>query len=308
MEIKKAITAVDDKAQYDEQAKRLIGQKIILAHILAKTVDEFKGMAPEDIVEFIEGEPYIGVIPIEPGLTNIYIKEKGQRVVGFNSENVEINEGLVRFDIVFYVRMKDGISQIIINVEAQKEVPTKYKILNRAIFYVSRLVSSQKERDFVHSNYDDIKRVFSIWICMNMDENSMEYVHLTGDKILGSYTWDGELDLLNIVLIGLSSELPEHDEKYELHRLLGTLLSVHLTRNEKLNIIEKEYNIFVDEDMRKDVSIMCNLSQGIEDNANAKVIMNMYRKGYTYEQIAEIVEKSIEDVEVIIKKRETVLI
>ena len=27
--------------------------------------------------------------------------EKGQRFVGFNSEYVEINEGLVRFDIVF---------------------------------------------------------------------------------------------------------------------------------------------------------------------------------------------------------------
>lgn len=308
MEIKNAIIASDDRAQYDEQAKRLIGQKIILAHILVKTVDEFKGMNPKDVVEFIEGDPYIGVVPIESGLTNMGKDEKGQRVIGFNSENVEISEGLVRFDIVFYVRMKDGISQIIINVEAQKEVPITYKILNRAIFYVSRLVSSQKERDFVQSNYDDIKRVFSIWICMNVDENCMEYVHLTNDKLLGAYTWDGKLDLLNIVLIGLADELPVHDEKYELHRLLGTLLSIHLTGNEKLNIIEKEYNISVDEGLRKGVNIMCNLSQGIEDNVNVKVIMNMYRRGYTSEQIAEIVEKSIEEIEVIIKKREPVLI
>ena len=40
--------------------------------------------------------------------------------------------------------MKDGLSQIIINVEAQKDEPTGYEILNRAIFYVSRLISSQK--------------------------------------------------------------------------------------------------------------------------------------------------------------------
>lgn len=64
--------------------------------------------------------------------------------------------------------MKNGLSQIIVNVEAQKDEPTEYKILNRAIFYVSRLVSSQKERDFVNTNYDDIKQIFSIWICMNM--------------------------------------------------------------------------------------------------------------------------------------------
>lgn len=50
----------------------------------------------------------------------------------------------MRFDIVFYVRMKDGLSQIIINVEAQKDEPQRYGILNRAVFYVSRLISSQK--------------------------------------------------------------------------------------------------------------------------------------------------------------------
>lgn len=43
-----------------------------------------------------------------------------------------------------------------------------------------------------------MKRVFSIWVCMNMDENSMNYVHLTDDKLLGTYQWQGGLDLLNI--------------------------------------------------------------------------------------------------------------
>ena len=45
----------------------------------------------------------------------------GQRIVGLNTENAEINEGLVRFDIIFYVRMKNGLSQIIVNIEAQKD-------------------------------------------------------------------------------------------------------------------------------------------------------------------------------------------
>ena len=124
--------------------------------------------------------------------------------------------------LIKYMRMKDGVSQVIVNLEAQKDEPADYHILNRAVFYVSRLVSSQKERDFVKTNYNDIKRVFSIWICMNMNENSMNYVHLTNDKLLGSYKWKGKLDLLNIVLIGIENELPEHDDKYELHRLLST--------------------------------------------------------------------------------------
>ena len=129
--------------------------------------------------------------------------------------------------------------------------------------------------------------------------------------MLGSYPWKGGLDLLNIVLIGIANEIPEHDDKYELHRLLSTLLSMGMSVDEKLGIIEKEYNISVDDRIREDVSAMCNLSQGIRekatDEANAKVIINMRKKGYTSEQIAEIVEKSIEEVEAVIKKKEPIL-
>ena len=304
-EIANAVNAAGDKAQYDTRVKRLLAQKSILAHILVKTVDEFKGMKPEDVVKYIEGEPSISVVPVEPGLANMEKTDAtGQRLVGLNTENAEINEGLVRFDIIFYVRMKNGLSQIIVNIEAQKDEPTEYKILNRAIFYVSRLISSQKERDFVNTNYDDIKQVFSIWICMNMDDNSLSHIHLTKDEMLKPCNWKGNLDLLNIVLIGITNEIPEHDEKYEMHRLIGALLSSELKEQEKLDIIEHEYNIPISQEFREDVSIMCNLSQGIEDKAIAKIVMNMYKIGYTPNQIADAVGVSVDEVEAIIKKKE----
>ena len=307
-ELKNAIKATDSKAEYDTSAKRLLGQKSILAHILVKTVDEFKGMDPKKVVDSIEGTPHIGTVPVEPGLTNAVSEKNGERLVGFNTENGEVNEGLIRFDIVFYVRMKDGLSQIIINVEAQKDEPNGYEILNRAIFYVSRLISSQKERDFENSSYDDIKRVYSIWICMNMKENTMSYVHLTKEDLIGSYEWKGNLDLLNIIMIGLSKKLPEHDETYELHRLLGALLSQDLTVDEKLNIIGNEYDIPIEENFRKDVSVMCNLSQGIEEKGiaigEAGLIVKMYKNGFTAEQIAAATDKDLEAVKKIIADKE----
>ena len=312
-EIANAVNAAGDKAQYDTRVKRLLAQKSILAHILVKTVDEFKGMKPEDVVKYIEGEPSISVVPVEPGLANMEKPDAaGQRIVGLNTENAEINEGLVRFDIIFYVRMKNGLSQIIVNIEAQKDEPTEYKILNRAIFYVSRLISSQKERDFVNTNYDDIKQVFSIWICMNMDDNSLSHIHLTKDELLKPCNWKGNLDLLNIVLIGITNEIPEHDEKYEMHRLIGALLSSELKEQEKLDIIEHEYNIPISQEFREDVRIMCNLSTGIEERAteratektSEKFILNMYKKGYTLDQIADVAETGVDEVEPIIKKKE----
>ena len=195
-EITNSVQAANKKAQYDDRVKRLLAQKSILAHILVKTVDEFRGMNPKDVVSYIEGEPYIGVVPVEPGLTNV---EKSihysERIVGMSTECSEINEGVVRFDIIFYVRMRDGITQMIINIEAQKDEPKAYNILNRAIFYVCRMVSSQKERDFTNTNYDDIKRVVSIWICMNKQDNSMNHYHLTNDALLGRQKWEGKQEM-----------------------------------------------------------------------------------------------------------------
>ena len=320
-ELKNAVLATDRDAQYDNSAKRLIAHKIILARILIKTVEKFKGMDPLEVAALIEGIPYISTVPVEPGLTNAVHCQNGKRIVGFNTENQELNEGLVRFDIVFYVRMKDGLSQIIINVEAQKDEPSDYKILNRAVFYVSRLISSQKEKDFENSSYDDIKCVYSIWICMNMEENTMSHIHLTKEDMIGSYEWKGNLDLLNIIMIGLAKELPEHDETYELHRLLGALLSRELTVDEKLDIIGNEYDIPLEENFRKDMSTMCNLSQGVKEEGiaigrregleegrregyaegEAGLIMTMYKNGLLPEQIASATDKTVEEIKTIIQ-------
>ena len=320
-ELKNAVLATDRDAQYDNSAKRLIAHKIILARILIKTVEKFKGIDPLEVAALIEGIPYISTVPVELGLTNAVHFQNGKRIVGFNTENQELNEGLVRFDIVFYVRMKDGLSQIIINVEAQKDEPSDYKILNRAVFYVSRLISSQKEKDFENSSYDDIKCVYSIWICMNMEENTMSHIHLTKEDMIGSYEWKGNLDLLNIIMIGLAKELPEHDETYELHRLLGALLSRELTVDEKLDIIGNEYDIPLEENFRKDMSTMCNLSQGVKEEGiaigrregleegrregyaegEAGLIMTMYKNGLLPEQIASATDKTVEEIKTIIQ-------
>lgn len=338
---KKETYASDREAQYDERAKKVAGSKIVIASILSKTVDAFRGMKPREIVPYIEGEPYIGSVPVEPGKTNASYTENGKRIVGFNTENQEENEGLVRFDVICYVRLpekgskaaagngraarakcratvsgrKGPLTQIIINIEIQKDQPHTYKILNRAVFYASRQISSQKERDFVKSHYDDIKSVYSIWICMNMEENSLCHIHLTKEDLIGNKRWGGNLDLFHIIMIGIGKELPEHNEIYELHRLLGTLFSKELGRKDKIGILKEEYGIA--EELREDVNEMCNLSQGIKEygieigredgiaigeaKAQAALIGNMHKNGFTAEQIAAATDMNLEEVKTILQ-------
>ena len=156
--------------------------------------------------------------------------KKGVRKMREKSQVDDIDRSIydIRDEEKDAYRMKEGLTQIIINIEAQKEEPGEYKILNRAIFYICRIVSSQKGRDFVNSEYDNMKRVYSIWICMNMKEHSLSHIHLKEEQIIGSHKWKGDLNLLNIIMIGIAKNLPEKEEKYELHRLLSALLSSDL--------------------------------------------------------------------------------
>lgn len=201
--------------------------------------------------------------------------------------------------------MKDNLSQVIVNIEAQKAEPSAYDIINRAVFYVSKMISSQKGREFIKSNYNDIKRVYSIWVCMNMSQNCMNYIHFTQESVVGTYQWKGDIDLANIVLIGLAEDLPEKDEKYELHRLLGALLSAKLDVNMKLDIIGNELDIPLESDIRKDVNDMCNLSQGIKEQAHAEglaeAVIKLSKKGYNAAQISDLLDMELDEIQEIIE-------
>ena len=56
-ELKNAVKAADAIPQYGMCVKRLLAEKNIIANILVNAVDVYKGMVPEDVVPYIEGEP-----------------------------------------------------------------------------------------------------------------------------------------------------------------------------------------------------------------------------------------------------------
>ncbi len=100
-EIKRTLDATKEEAQYDMCAKRLLANKSILAHILARTVKAFQNMDWQVVETLIEGEPLISQVPIEPGDTNQKGKAdtNGKRIVGLNTLNEEQAKGYITFDI-----------------------------------------------------------------------------------------------------------------------------------------------------------------------------------------------------------------
>ncbi len=95
----------------------------------------------------------------------------------------------------------------------------------------------------IKSDYDNIKSVCSIWVCMNMKQDTLNHIHLVSDAILGNYEWKGNLDLVNIFMIGVAEKLAEKKEENELQHFLGVLFSNCLTTNEKMDILHEEFRV-----------------------------------------------------------------
>lgn len=140
---------------------------------------------------------------------------------------------------------------------------------------------------------------------------AMEYtkhknLHLTNEKLMGKTAIEKAGDLIHIILLGLAKNLPPYTEENKLHRLLGALFTNELTIDEKISIIESEYNIESESELRKDVRKVGGLGESLIENAveqrEIKFIISMNEKGYTIEQIADVTEKSKEEVEAVLEK------
>jgi hypothetical protein len=85
-------------------------------------------------------------------------------------------------------------------------------------------------------------------------------------------------------------------------------LSKKLTPDEKLKIIGDEYDIPMEDGFRKELGSMCNLSQGIVEDTEERLIISMYDNDINVEKIAVIVGKSIDEVQEIIDSNKAVLV
>jgi hypothetical protein len=88
-------------------------------------------------------------------------------------------------------------------------------------------------------------------------------------------------------------------------------LSETLAQEQKLNIIEKEYDIPLENEVRKELDSMCNLSQGIEERATERaeerIILSMYDNGIDIEKIAVVSNRTVNEVREIIDNKQAVL-
>ncbi len=273
----------DLRAAYDENAKLLLAEKEILSYVLAHAVREYRGMKPEDILLLIEEPLQVSQNPVLPG----HERDKEEllpEITGDCTENSIPGEGSIVFDVKFHARLSDMPvpAKLLIDVEAQKNYYPGYDIVTRGVFYGSRMISAQYGTEFFNAEYDKLKKVYSIWVCMEVPayaENTVTEYSLSQNNLDGSFPkGKSRYDLLSVIVIGLPKN-PEKLTDKRLPRLLGILFSMELSVAEKKRILETEYHIPMTREINRRENIMCNLSEGIWERGIEKGIEQGIEKG-----------------------------
>lgn len=257
------------KASYDAACKRLLANKTILAWIMKSCMVEYADCTVSDIAErYIEGQPQISHVAVNPD--ELWDEEQIQ---GMSTEDSTIHEGTITYDIRFFALAPGSreLIRLIINIEAQNDFYPGYPLIRRALYYCNRMVSSQYGTEFTGAHYEKVKKVYSIWICMNPPDsrkNSINRYSIKEEHLVGSVTDSVQnYDMLTVVMICLGGS---DDASAGILRLLEVLLSSERKADEKKKILQDDFSIEMTRELESEVSVMCNLSKGVEEKAIAR--------------------------------------
>lgn len=129
------------------------------------------------------------------------------------------------------------------------------------------MISSQYGSEFTNGHYEKIRKVISIWICANPPkyrENTITRYTIQEDNLIGELSEKKEnYDLMTAVMVCLGNA---GDSRYRgILKLLDVLLSPEKEPEAKKRILQEDFNIKMTRELESEVSLMCNLSKGIEE-------------------------------------------
>ena len=244
----------------DAACCRLLANKIVLAHILQGCLPEYEHCSISELLPCLEGTPAICSVAVDQD-----VQDPG-RIRGENTADKSIKEGNVNFDILFSARTPDGKEsrQIFINVESQNDWNPGYPLLKRAVYYCGRLLSRQKGIVFQNSDYQKLQKVYSLWICLDPPkpkQNTLTSFHMMEENLVGNAKYDKmNYDMVSMMMICLGQ--PDSRQEDIIH-LLSVLLSTEMDPDVKKQILEREYNIPMTVEMKKEAETMCGIGHAI---------------------------------------------
>ncbi|WP_019002089.1 hypothetical protein [Succinimonas amylolytica] len=255
------------RPDYDEAAKRLLSHKIVIANILKLCIPEFRdsGLTTEEIIgDYLSGNvTFDSSVPVGQEAP-----DADSRIQCLNSEDRTITEGTISFDILFDVRVpgsKDSKSFITVDIEFQGKQTIGYPLMNRAEYYLGRLISRQKGIVFNKTDYQKLRKVYSLWINMGRNRHNWcaEYPRRT-EVVLGNMAENDECNFSDrSMAIVINVDQNDENNPAPVFKFLGALFFRGKNVAERQKVLQNEFGIPMTENIYEEVYNMCNLSEGI---------------------------------------------
>ena len=262
------VEAINDSGlTYDTNVKYLLADRQILSRILKYTIEEFRDMDVQDIMDSISDDIEIGTKPVDAGLANL------GRVKGTATEDNVPGEGIIYYDIRFTAYHKEKEIKILINIEAQKSSDSGklgYHLENRIVFYLARM-----------------KKVRSIWLCMDNDaaEDSIEEISFDRKTVFGNKKNPYHADLMKGIIVNIrdGENISAGEAITKSQNVLIAMLEELLSKKdaeEKKRILADEYGMIMTAELERRIQIMCNWSEAIADRALERGMKRGLERGF----------------------------
>ena len=227
--------------------KIVLANRMLLAITMKECLNEFKHIDVSTIYH-----EYIEAHILSDELVHL-------KIVGSNTE--KINHGKkTTFDVLFFSKLPNSNHKIgiIINAEAQSIHNISYDVLNRAHYYNARNISSQYKTLWEENNYDELRKVVSIWFVLDapkykqgcLNRYIMKEEHIVGNVCENQ----NNIDKNEIIMVYLSQTKADND----FIQIMSDIKNKNVDFEELKIKLANKYGITVDNQMIVEVDQMCN--------------------------------------------------
>ena len=119
-------------------------------------------------------------------------------------------------------------------------------------------------------------------------QNTINVYSVKEDSLIGEHVEPvSNYDLLTVVMIYTAKDFMDLQD--DVIKMLSVLLSRNLDAQERMNILEKDFNIAMTEEVKQEVDEMCNLSKGVREDVHKETALEMLKGG---EKLSKIIKYS----------------
>ena len=288
-QISNDVTLSDEMIQFDTQAKNILSYACIEAWILKGVVKEFQNYSVQRICSILTGKKLKGIM-----------LDGERKIQMINTRDTVEGQQDIELDAFFQITVPEVDARIFLNVELQKAPGIKRWLRRRGWYYVTRLTTRQSGIVFEKSHYEQIEKVYSIWIVGGKRKKSrIERYQLQNGP--------NALEVMELVIIYLGN--PDDPDVSPIEQLLNTLFSATMSIEKKKKILHDKFFIAMHSDMERTVEDVCNMSQGIwemgcadgrkigrregREEVMKEVAITHAKEGFSQEYIARLLKVSV---------------